>query len=91
MIFPRFYGHEVKPFSSFLLHGDLQIFKGRYSLNRVSEVKGRRLRYTAIFGYSEMPGVISKASRKLKLFGRCLDAHLEAEARGAVRTDNLRD
>ena len=71
--------------------GDLQIFKGRYSLHRVTEVAGRRRRYAAIFGYSEKPGVISKASRKLKLFGRCLDEHLEAEARGAVRTDSLRD
>ena len=71
--------------------GDLQIFKGRYSLHRVTEVAGRRPRYTAIFGYSEKPGVISKASRKLKLFGRCLDAHLDAEARGAVRTESLRD
>ena len=71
--------------------GELQIFKGRYSLHRVTEVAGRRPRYTAIFGYSEKPGVISKASRKLKLFGRCLDAHLDAEARGAVRTDSLRD
>jgi len=71
--------------------GDLQIFKGRFSVHRVTEVEGQRPRYTAIFGYSEKPGVISKASRKLKLFGRCLDAHLEAEAQGAVRTDNLRD
>lgn len=71
--------------------GDLQIFKGRYSLHRVTEVKGQRPRYTAIFGYSEQPGVISKASRKLKLFGRCLDAHLEAETHRPVRADNLRD
>ncbi len=71
--------------------GDLQIFKGRYSLHRVTEVEGQWRRYTAIFGYSEKPGVISKASRKLKLFGRCLDAHLEVEGRTAVRTDNLRD
>ena len=71
--------------------GDLQIFKGRYSLHRVTQVEGQRRRYTAIFGYSEKPGVISKASRKLKLFGRCLDAHLEAEAQVAIRTDNLRD
>ncbi len=71
--------------------GDLQIFKGRYSLHRVTEVAGLRPRYAAIFGYSEKPGVISKASRKLKLFGRCLDAQMEAEALGAVRTDSLRD
>jgi len=70
---------------------DLQIFKGRYSLHRVTEVEGPRRRYTAIFGYSEKPGVISKASRKLKLFGRCLDAHREVEASGVVRTDSLRD
>jgi hypothetical protein len=54
-------------------------------------VEGRRPRYMAIFGYTERPDVISKASRKLKLFGRCLDAHLEAEDQGAMRTDNLRD
>jgi hypothetical protein len=71
--------------------GDLQIFKGRYALHRVTPVEGRRLRYMAIFGYTERPNVISKASRKLKLFGRCLDAHLEAEAQGAMRADNLRD
>jgi hypothetical protein len=71
--------------------GDLQIFKGRYSLHRVTEAHGRRRRYAAIFGYSEKPGVISKASRKLKLFGRYLDAHVEAEAGAAVRTDGLRD
>ena len=71
--------------------GDLQIFKGRYALHRVTPVKGQRSRYMAIFGYSEQPEVISKASRKLKLFGRCLDAHLESEAQGVIRTDNLRD
>ncbi len=71
--------------------GDLQIFKGRYSLHRVTAVEGPRRRYTAIFGYSEKPDVISKASRKLKLFGRCVDAHREVEARGVVRADNLRD
>ncbi len=71
--------------------GDLQIFKGRYSLHRVTEVEGPQRRYTAIFGYSEKPDVISKASRKLKLFGRCLDVHREVEVRGVVRADNLRD
>ena len=84
-------GERMRVIALALEPGDLQIFKGRYSLHRVTEVAGRRPRYAAIFGYSEKPGVISKASRKLKLFGRCLDADLEAEARGAVRTDSLRD
>ncbi|MCJ8337109.1 MAG: hypothetical protein MJK10_01440 [Pseudomonadales bacterium] len=71
--------------------GDLQIFKGRYALHRVTPVEGQRSRYMAIFGYTESPNVISKASRKLKLFGRCLDSHLEAETLEVTRLDNLRD
>jgi hypothetical protein len=71
--------------------GDLQIFKGRFSLHRVTEVKGEQPRYMAIFGYSEQPDVISRASRKLKLFGRCHEAHLVAETQRSIRTDELRD
>jgi hypothetical protein len=84
-------GERSRVITNPLAPGDLQIFMGRYSLHRVTEAQGQRRRYAAIFGYSEKPGVISKASRKLKLFGRCLDAHIEAETGGAVRTDNLRD
>lgn len=84
-------GERMRVIALALEPGDLQIFKGRYSLHRVTEVAGRRRRYVAIFGYSEKPGVISKASRVLKLFGRCLDTHHEAEVRGAGRTDSLRD
>lgn len=84
-------GHNEAVLALPLEAGDLQIFKGRYSLHRVTPVEGERSRYMAIFGYTDQPGVISKASRKLQLFGRCLDAHLEAEAQGVVRVDQLRD
>ncbi|MDX3430104.1 arpA protein [Streptomyces sp. NBC_01696] len=70
--------------------GDLQLFKGRYSLHRVSPVRGDRARHSAIFAYSERPGVIGSVSRTRQLFGRVLPEHLAAEGR-AVRGDQLLD
>ncbi|MEU5878837.1 arpA protein [Spirillospora sp. NPDC047279] len=68
--------------------GDLQLFQGRYSLHRVSEVEGTASRHSAIFAYSERPGVIGSVARTRQLFGRVLPAHLEAEN---VRVDQLLD
>jgi hypothetical protein len=70
--------------------GDLQLFKGRYSLHRVSTVRGDTARHTAIFAYSERPGVIGSVARTRQLFGRVLPEHLAAEGR-AVRVDRLLD
>ncbi|TDB96604.1 arpA protein [Actinomadura sp. 7K534] len=70
--------------------GDLQLFKGRYSLHRVSTVGGDTARHTAILAYSERPGVIGSVARTKQLFGRVLPAHLAAEGR-AVRVDRLLD
>ncbi|MEI5009899.1 arpA protein [Streptomyces sp. PmtA] len=70
--------------------GDLQLFKGRYSLHRVSPVRGGTARHSAIFAYSERPGVIGSVARTRQLFGRVLPEHLEAEGR-AVRGDRLLD
>ncbi|TDE38694.1 arpA protein [Actinomadura sp. 6K520] len=70
--------------------GDLQLFKGRYSLHRVSTVGGNTARHTAILAYSERPGVIGSVARTKQLFGRVLPAHLAAEGR-AVRVDRLLD
>ncbi|MEQ0564267.1 arpA protein [Amycolatopsis sp. NEAU-NG30] len=61
--------------------GDLQLFKGRFALHRVSTVAGTLARHSAIFAYSERPGVIGSAERTRQLFGRVLPAHL------AGRTD----
>lgn len=68
--------------------GDLQLFRGRYSLHRVSPVRGATARHSAIFAYSERPGVIGSVSRTRQLFGRVLPAHLAAET---VRGDALLD
>ncbi|MFF4247254.1 arpA protein [Streptomyces sp. NPDC001822] len=70
--------------------GDLQLFMGRYSLHRVSPVRGGRARHSAIFAYSERPGVIGSVARTRQLFGRVLPEHLAAEGR-AVRGDRLLD
>jgi hypothetical protein len=69
--------------------GDLQLFKGRYALHRVSTVHGDLARHTAIFAYSERPGVIGSPARTRQLFGRVLPEHLAAA--GRVRVDQLLD
>ncbi|MFG2000676.1 arpA protein [Spirillospora sp. NPDC048911] len=79
-------GSRVRRLS--LRPGDLQLFKGRYALHRVSAVEGTRARHSAIFAYSERPGVIGSVARTRQLFGRVLPAHLNA---GSVRVDQLLD
>jgi hypothetical protein len=80
--------HLIHPLS--LRPGDLQLFKGRYSLHRVSRVDGRTARHSTIFAYSERPGVIGSVPRTRQLFGRVLSEHLAA-AENAVRVDQLLD
>ncbi len=71
--------------------GDLQIFRGRHSLHRVTRVgPASRPRDAAIFAYTAVPGVIGRVERTMQLFGRVLPEHVEAEAR-RVRSDALLD
>ncbi|OLR93810.1 HalD/BesD family halogenase [Actinokineospora bangkokensis] len=70
--------------------GDLQLFKGRFSLHRVDTVTGATARHSAIFAYSERPGVIGSVERTRQLFGRVLPAH-HAAAAARVRGDALLD
>jgi hypothetical protein len=81
-------GHLVRRLS--LLPGDLQLFMGRYSLHRVTQVQGDTARHSVIFAYSERPGVIGNPARTRQLFGRVLPVHL-AGAGNAVRGDQLLD
>ncbi|MGD9482637.1 arpA protein [Streptomyces sp. TRM70308] len=72
--------------------GDLQLFQGRYALHRVSPVRGTTARHSAIFAYSERPGVVGSVARTRQLFGRVLPEHLAAQERAArVRADGLLD
>lgn len=71
--------------------GDMQIFRGRYSLHAVSRVAPEsKPRHAAIFAYTEKPGVIGRLERTQQLFGRVLQAHVDAEEE-RVRTDALID
>ncbi|WP_054813191.1 HalD/BesD family halogenase [Nocardia arizonensis] len=69
--------------------GDLQLFQGRFSLHRVSPVTGAVQRHSAIFAYTDRPGVIGTVERTRQLFGRVLPDHLAAA--DAVRGDRLLD
>ena len=68
--------------------GDLQIFKGRYSLHRVAPLRGPRKRYVAIFSYVSEPGMVSSPQRAKELYGRVLPIHFE---HAGMRTDELID
>lgn len=68
--------------------GDLQLFRGRYSLHRVTTVRGPVARHTAIFSYSTRPGVVGSAVRTRQLFGRVSAVHGGSRA---VRVDGLMD
>jgi hypothetical protein len=70
--------------------GDLQLFRGRYSIHRVSTVTGALARHTAIFSYSERPGVVGSPARTRQLFGRLLPEHATG-GQPAVRVDGLLD
>ncbi|MCM6775530.1 arpA protein [Nocardia sp. CDC159] len=70
--------------------GDLQLFQGRFSLHRVAPVTGDIQRHTAIFAYSERPGIIGTVERTRQLFGRVLADHVVA-AGNSVRGDRLLD
>lgn len=68
--------------------GDLQIFRGRYSLHRVSPLEGARRRYVGIFSFVETEGMCGGVERTRQLYGRVLPQHI---AREGLRTDALRD
>ena len=68
--------------------GDLQIFRGRYSLHRVAPLIGKRPRYVAIFSYVGVPGMVGAPERTKQLYGRTLPIHHE---RAGQRADAYLD
>ncbi|MEQ9259860.1 MAG: phytanoyl-CoA dioxygenase family protein [Roseovarius sp.] len=74
---PRVRVLELRP-------GDLQLFRGRYSLHRVAPLRGPTRRYVAIFSYVEEPGMVGAPERTRQLYGRVLPIHLE---RAGLRAD----
>lgn len=70
--------------------GDLQLFFGRFSLHRVKETRGTRDRHTAVLAYSNEPGVLGKAEKTSRLYGRKLAQH-DQEDNQRTRADRLVD
>ncbi len=68
--------------------GDLQLFRGRYSLHRVAPLGGDRPRHVAILSYVEEPGMVGSPERTRQLYGRVLPIHLE---RAGLRADSYLD
>lgn len=84
-------GNESAVTTLDLRPGDLQIFRGRYSLHRVTRVAdGSTPRHAAIFAYTAQAGVIGRVERTRQLFGRVLPEHIAAETE-RVRGDALLD
>ncbi|WP_251978456.1 HalD/BesD family halogenase [Salinicola avicenniae] len=72
--------------------GDLQIFFGRYSLHRVTPVRGDRERHTVIFAYAKEPGFIGRPERAQRIFGRMAPVHERMLREGQTRrSDSLAD
>ena len=68
--------------------GDLQLFRGRYSLHRVAPLEGQTPRYVAIFSYVDQPDMVGSPERTRQLYGRVLPIHLE---RAGQRADSYLD
>lgn len=81
-------GTSDKVVSLNLEPGDLQLFKGRYSLHRVAPLEGPRPRYVAILSYVEAPDMVGSVERTQQLYGRTLPIHHE---RAGQRSDALID
>ena len=74
---------ELKP-------GDLQLFKGRFSLHRVTKNKGSTDRLTVILAYASKPNIIGTVERTKQVYGRALPIHYKAE-KNKIRSDSLSD
>ena len=68
--------------------GDLQIFKGRFTLHRVTKIEGKRSRYLAIPAYVLDPWRVNTPEHSRAIYGKVLPIHIE---RNKARSDGLAD
>ena len=61
---------ELKP-------GDMQLFRGRYTLHRVTAVEGNIPRHVALPSWSSAPGQVGAVEHMIKSYGRALPIHYE--------------
>ena len=68
--------------------GDLQLFKGRYSLHRVTHTYGEKARIIALPTYVTNPYLVNRPHHAKAFYGRAMDIHFE---RDLARLDQLID
>ena len=68
--------------------GDLQIFKGRFTLHRVTKVEGNKPRYLCIPAYVLDPWRVNTPEHSEAIYGKVLPIHIE---RNKARSDGLAD
>ena len=68
--------------------GDLQIFKGRFTLHRVTEIEGKKSRYMCIPAYVLDPWRVNTPEHSKAIYGKVLPIHLK---RNQTRSDGLAD
>lgn len=71
-----------------LKEGDMQIFKGRFSLHRVTQVSSTKRRVIALPSYATDPYPVNRPAHSTHLYGRALPIHYEREH---YRPDGLTD
>ena len=81
-------GTSSRVVSLTLQPGDLQLFRGRYSMHRVAPLIGSTPRYVAIFSYVEEPDMVGTPERSRQLYGKALPIHYE---RAGLRLDRYLD
>ena len=68
--------------------GDLQIFKGRFTLHRVTKIEGNSSRYMCIPAYVLDPHRVNTPEHSKAIYGKALPIHYE---RNTTRSDGLAD
>ena len=68
--------------------GDLQLFKGRYSLHRVTKTHGANARIIALPTYVTNPYLVNRPHHAKAFYGRAMDIHHQ---RDLARLDQLTD
>ena len=68
--------------------GDLQIFKGRFTLHRVTKIEGNSSRYMCIPAYVLDPWRVNTPEHSKAIYGKLLPIHYE---RNKARSDGLTD
>ena len=62
-----------------LVQGDLQLFKGRYSMHRVTRIEGSRTRYVALPTYVHDPYRMNRPHHSINYYGRATELHYARE------------